>query len=159
MDLERLGTGDLADRFTGWYSQYSGDPAPTSLRHHYTAYRAFVRAKVTWLRCHQGDPRAGGEARELAALALQHLRAGAVTLVLIGGLPGTGKSALAGTLAGRWASPCWAATGSARNWPASPRNRNLPPHMAQESTTGSGPSAPTKSCFTGPRSCSPAASQ
>ena len=34
-------------------------------------------------------------------MALQHLRAGAVTLVLIGGLPGTGKSALAGTLAGR----------------------------------------------------------
>ena len=33
-------------------------------------------------------------------MALQHLRAGAVTLVLIGGLPGTGKSALAGTLAG-----------------------------------------------------------
>ena len=101
MDLERLGARDLAERFTGWYSQYSGDPAPTSLRHHYTAYRAFVRAKVTWLRSHQGDPRAGGEARELAALALQHLRAGAVTLVLIGGLPGTGKSALAGTLAGR----------------------------------------------------------
>ena len=101
MDLERLGASDLAERFTGWYSQYSGDPAPTSLRHHYTAYRAFVRAKVTWLRSHQGDPRAGGEARELAALALQHLRAGAVTLVLIGGLPGTGKSALAGTLAGR----------------------------------------------------------
>jgi hypothetical protein len=25
-----------------------GDPAPTSLRHHYTAYRAFVRAKVTF---------------------------------------------------------------------------------------------------------------
>ena len=101
MDLERLGASDLAERFTGWYSQYSGDPAPTSLRHHYTAYRAFVRAKVTWLRSHQGDPRAGGEARELATMALQHLRAGAVTLVLIGGLPGTGKSALAGTLAGR----------------------------------------------------------
>ncbi len=101
MDLERLGASDLAERFTGWYSQYSGDPAPTSLRHHYTAYRAFVRAKVTWLRSRQGDPRAGGEARELAAMALQHLRAGAVTLVLIGGLPGTGKSALAGTLASR----------------------------------------------------------
>ena len=159
MDLERLGASDLAERFTDWYSEYSGDPAPTSLRHHYIAYRAFVRAKVTCLRSHQGDPRAGGEARELATMALQHLRAGAVTLVLIGGLPGTGKSALAGTLAAGWASPCSTATGSARNWPASPRNRNLPPRMAQESTTGSGPSAPTRSCFTGPRSCSPAASQ
>ena len=100
MDLERLGASDLAERFTDWYSEYSGDPAPTSLRHHYIAYRAFVRAKVTCLRSHQGDPRAGAEARKLATMALQHLRAGAVTLVLIGGLPGTGKSALAGTLAG-----------------------------------------------------------
>jgi predicted kinase len=34
-------------------------------------------------------------------VALRHLRASAVTLVLIGGLPGTGKSALADTAAGR----------------------------------------------------------
>ena len=101
MDLERLGAGELAARFTGWYIEYSGDPAPTSLRHHYVAYRAFVRAKVSCLRCRQGDPAAGGEARQLAAMALRHLHAGAVTLVLIGGLPGTGKSALADALAGR----------------------------------------------------------
>ena len=101
MDLERLGASDLAERFTGWYAEFSGDPAPVSLRHHYVAYRAFVRAKVSRLRCHQGDPLARGEARQLVALTLQHLRAGAVTLVLIGGLPGTGKSALAGTLAGQ----------------------------------------------------------
>ena len=60
---------------------------------------ALVRAKVSCLRCRQGDPAAGGEARQLAAVALRHLHAGAVTLVLIGGLPGTGKSALAGALA------------------------------------------------------------
>ena len=101
MDLERLGAGDLAEQFTGWYAEFSGDPAPASLRHHYIAYRAFVRAKVSCLRARQGDPPAGGAARQLAAMALQHLQAGAVTLVLIGGLPGTGKSALAGTLAGR----------------------------------------------------------
>jgi uncharacterized protein len=98
MDLERPGAGELAERFTGWYLEYSGDSAPVSLRHHYTAYRAFVRAKVSCLRCRQGDPAAGGEARQLAALALRHLHAGAVTLVLIGGLPGTAKSALAGRL-------------------------------------------------------------
>ena len=101
MDLERLGADELAERFTGWYTEYSGDPAPTSLRHHYVAYRAFVRAKVSCLRCRQGDLRAGGEARQLAAMALRHLHAGTVTLVLIGGLPGTGKSTLAGALAGR----------------------------------------------------------
>ena len=99
MDLEQLGARELAERFTGWYIEYSGDPAPRSLRHHYVAYRAFVRAKVACLRSGQGDQLAGGEARQLAALALRHLRAGAVTLVLIGGLPGTGKTALAGTLA------------------------------------------------------------
>ena len=100
MDLERLGASELAERFTGWYTEYSGDPAPASLRHHYIAYRAFVRAKISCLRCRQGDPLAGGEARQLAALALRHLHAGAITLILIGGLPGTGKSALAGALAG-----------------------------------------------------------
>ena len=101
MDLERLGASRLAEQFARWYAEYSGDQAPTSLRHHYVAYRAFVRAKVSCLRFRQGDPLAGGEARQQAALTLQHLRAGAVTLVLIGGLPGTGKSVLAGTLAGQ----------------------------------------------------------
>jgi uncharacterized protein len=76
MDLERLGASELAERFTGWYIEYSGDPAPTSLRHHYIAYRAFVRAKISCLRCRQGDPLAGGEARQLAAMALRHLHAG-----------------------------------------------------------------------------------
>ena len=66
MDLERLGARELAERFTGWYIEYSGDPAPRSLRHHYVAYRAFVRAKVACLRSGQGDQLAGGEARQLA---------------------------------------------------------------------------------------------
>src|SRR5208282_3092447 len=37
MDLERLGAPGLARRFTRWYADYSGDPAPASLRHHYVA--------------------------------------------------------------------------------------------------------------------------
>ena len=101
MDLERLGAPDLADRFTGWYMDYSADPAPAALRHHYVAYRAFVRAKVSCLQWDQGHHAAGNEARMLAELALDHLRAGAVTLVVVGGPPGTGKSTLAGELAGR----------------------------------------------------------
>ena len=101
MDLERLGAPDLARRFTSWYAEYSGDPAPAPLRHHYVAYRAFVRAKVACLRARAGDGQAAAEAWQLAGMTLAHLRAGAVTLVLAGGLPGTGKTTLAGAVADR----------------------------------------------------------
>jgi predicted kinase len=101
MDLERLGVPRLAEQFTGWYAEYSGDPAPTSLRHHYTAYRSLVRAKVDFLRALQGDPEAAAVARQLLGMTLKHLRAAVVTLVMVGGLPGTGKSALSAAVAGR----------------------------------------------------------
>jgi len=99
MDLGRLGASDLAGRFIAWYADYAGDPAPAPLCCHYLAYRAFVRAKVDRLRSRQGDPQAGGLASQLVTMTLRYLRAGTVPLVLIGGLPGTGKSALAGILA------------------------------------------------------------
>jgi len=102
MDLEYLGSPALAERFMSWYSEFTADPAPPALIHHYVAYRAFMRAKVSALRCGQGDLRAAGQARALAALALQHLRAGTITMVLVGGLPGTGKSTLAAQLAARF---------------------------------------------------------
>src|SRR4051812_43941031 len=35
MDLEHLGRPDLADRFLDDYVEFSGDPAPAALRHHY----------------------------------------------------------------------------------------------------------------------------
>jgi len=101
MDLERLGAPALAEQFMADYADYSGDPAPASLSRHYVAYRAFVRVKVAGLRVAQDDPAAGFEARQLAEVALRHLQAGAVTLVMAGGLPGTGKSALADAVAGR----------------------------------------------------------
>ncbi|MBA9002793.1 bifunctional aminoglycoside phosphotransferase/ATP-binding protein [Thermomonospora cellulosilytica] len=101
MDLERLGAPALGERFLRWYAEYAADPAPASLRHHYTAYRAFVRAKVACLRHAQGDPQAGAEAARLAGIALRHLRAGAARLILVGGLPGTGKSSLARELGDR----------------------------------------------------------
>lgn len=101
MDLEQLAAQHLAEQFIRWYSEYSGDPAPVALRHHYVAYRAVVRAKVACIRVRQGDPTAAAEARHLLAAALRHLRAGAVNLVLVGGSPGTGKSALADAIAGR----------------------------------------------------------
>lgn len=65
------------------------------------AYRAFVRAKVACFRHAQDDPSAAAEAGSLAGTTLRHLRAGSVGLTLTGGLPGTGKSTLAGALADR----------------------------------------------------------
>jgi aminoglycoside phosphotransferase family enzyme/predicted kinase len=101
MDLEHLGAAQLGTRFLDWYAEYAADPAPASLRHHYIAYRAFVRAKVACLRQAQGDPAAAAQVASHTELAIRHLRAGSVTLVLVGGLPGTGKSTLAGRLADR----------------------------------------------------------
>jgi aminoglycoside phosphotransferase family enzyme/predicted kinase len=102
MDLERLGAAELARRFASWYAEFSGDLAPMSLFQHYVAYRAFVRAKIAAIKAAQGGPVAAGrDVRQFADLALQHLRAGVVSLVLVGGLPGTGKSTVAGAIADR----------------------------------------------------------
>lgn len=101
MDLEHLGAPVPAGRFLDWYAEFAGDPAPGALRHHYVAYRAFVRAKVSAMRAGQGDAGAASKAQQLARLTLRHLRAGAIGLILVGGLPGTGKSTLAGALADR----------------------------------------------------------
>ena len=102
VDLEGLDAGELGARFLGWYTEFAGDVAPPSLLHHYLAYRAFVRVKVACLRHDQGDPSAGGEARRLTSVTLRHLTDAAVTLTLVGGLPGTGKSTLAGAIADRF---------------------------------------------------------
>ncbi|KJE22476.1 AAA domain [Frankia torreyi] len=99
MDLERLGQPGAARYFLDAYREFSGETHPASLEHLYLAYRAFVRAKVAGIRDHQGEPGAADAARELAALALRHLRRGRIRLVLVGGLPGTGKSTLSQGLA------------------------------------------------------------
>ncbi|MFJ6783318.1 AAA family ATPase [Streptomyces yangpuensis] len=101
MDLERLGAPEAAAYFLARYGEYSGDPAPPSLRHHYVAYRAFVRAKVSLIQAAQGAPGAEAAARRLASVALRHLRTSSVGLTLVGGLPGSGKSTLSGALADR----------------------------------------------------------
>ncbi len=95
MDLERIGGKDLGSRFLQAYRQASGEVHPDSLAHHYIAYRAHVRAKVASLRHEQGDPQALEEATNLLEIALRHLEVAKVVLVLVGGLPGTGKSTVA----------------------------------------------------------------
>jgi aminoglycoside phosphotransferase family enzyme/predicted kinase len=105
MDLERLGSADLARRFVAWHREFAGDACPESLVHHYIAYRAHVRCKVACLRVAQleGTEREheAEAARSLLDLALGHLERARVRLVLIGGLPGTGKSTLAAELGDR----------------------------------------------------------
>ncbi|MGW7534985.1 bifunctional aminoglycoside phosphotransferase/ATP-binding protein [Amycolatopsis sp. NPDC054798] len=99
MDLERLGSPALGTELLDAYAEFSGDNAPLALRHHYLAYRAFVRVKVACLRHAQGDPTAAELARAYAETTVRHLRAGEVRAVLVGGLPGSGKSTVAGGLA------------------------------------------------------------
>ncbi len=104
MDLEYRGAAELATRFLDWYAEFAGDPAPPALRDHYVAYRALIRAKVACLRSEQGDgpvqESSREQARHYAAIAARHLRAGQVRLVLVGGLPGTGKTTVSNALAG-----------------------------------------------------------
>ena len=95
MDLERLGAPGLAERFLAWYREFSGETYPASLSEHYVAYRAQVRTKVACVRHSQGDTEGAAAAARLLAMARHHLRAGRVRMVLVGGLPGTGKSTLA----------------------------------------------------------------
>jgi aminoglycoside phosphotransferase family enzyme/predicted kinase len=99
MDLEFLGRKDLADYFLDQYSRLAGDSAPPALKNFYIAYRAVVRAKVDFIRVAQGHPDAATDAQRHIDVALDHLRAGAVRLILVGGGPGTGKTTLASSLA------------------------------------------------------------
>ena len=99
MDLERLGAPAAAAEFLARYREFAGETSPQSLAHHYIAARAHVRCKVACLRYGQGDQDSAAAARGLLDLTLRHLEAGRVRLVLVGGLPGTGKSTLAAAVA------------------------------------------------------------
>lgn len=105
MDLERLGAPALAAQFMDAYREFSGESHPESLAHHYIAYRAHVRAKVECMRHAQGDASAAARASSLLGISLGHLEKARVRMVLVGGLPASGKSTLAIGLAERlgWA--------------------------------------------------------
>ena len=99
MDLRRLDHPDDADTFLQAYGEHAGTVVPGPLLEHGVAYWALVRAKVAHLRAAQDDTRAPAEARDLLHLAHRQLRAARPRLVLVGGLPGSGKSTVAATAA------------------------------------------------------------
>ena len=107
MDLIRLGAAEAARVFLEAYAESSGEHHPRSLENFYIAYRAGVRSKVACLRLAQGDPAAAELARNFAALALTHLKRANVRLVLVGGLPGTGKSTVAAAIAAADPDVAW----------------------------------------------------
>lgn len=98
MDLQRLGHPELARRFLHDYCEFSGEHHPGSLAHLYVAQRALVRAKVTALRERQVD---GGREAVIGLLELvvDHLQRAQLRTVLVGGLPGSGKSTFAQRMA------------------------------------------------------------
>ncbi len=98
MDLEHLGYPDAAAMFITAYERNSGDRLPPTLLHFHMGLRAYVRAKVACLSSEQ-DVAVSNSALALQTLALKHLRSARSVVVLVGGLPGTGKSTLAAGLA------------------------------------------------------------
>ena len=99
MDLEFQGRPDLARRLVLRYRDALTETAPDSLVHHYIAYRAFMRAKVDCVRHLQGRAASADDAARHTSLAEQHLDRARCRLVLVGGLPATGKSTVAARLA------------------------------------------------------------
>lgn len=99
MDLEDLGRPDLAESLLAQYAEVTGRTDPVSLTRHYVAYRAQVRSKVALHRWQQGDAAARDDAARLAQLCLRKLESSTIRLVLVGGLPGTGKSTVAAAIA------------------------------------------------------------
>jgi predicted kinase len=103
MDLLFHGRRDLAGAFAEAYFQTAGDAEGAALLPFYTAYRAAVRGKVEGLEAAEAEvPAAERAAARVRARAHWLLALGELKepgqrpcLVLVGGLPGTGKSTLA----------------------------------------------------------------
>ncbi len=109
MDLLFHDRADLVASFADAYFAAAQDDEGRALLRLYTAYRAAVRGKVDGIRwsepevpaAQRDQARQRGRARWLLALAQLEEPGRRPCLVLIGGLPGTGKSTLARALAER----------------------------------------------------------
>ncbi|RMH72350.1 MAG: gluconate kinase [Actinomyces sp.] len=117
MDVHRLADAGAAERLMRWYREFSAEHHPSSLAHHYVAYRAHVRAKVACLQAAsspsdpgpsgagRSDPGGSGDlwalARRYHDLTVHHLERARVRAVLLGGAPGSGKTTVADALSDR----------------------------------------------------------
>jgi len=111
MDLDRYGRADLTSAFVRAFVAASGDAELPTLLPFYQSYRATVRGLVASIAAAETS-RGAAEQETQASLArayfdlADHAYAGAAPrplLLLLGGLPASGKSTLARTLAGRLA--------------------------------------------------------
>jgi uncharacterized protein len=108
MDLDHLGRADLATAFVEAYVRYSRDGQLVALLDFYKCYRAFVRGKVLRFRLvdnHLERAEAERIARQANAyfdLAYTYTtRSRRPTVVVVMGMPATGKTTLAHALAGQ----------------------------------------------------------
>lgn len=99
MDVHRLVGPNTARLLMDAYHEFSNEHHPSSLAHHYVAYRAHVRTKIACLRAEQGDGDSAELARTYHTLALHHLERAQIRVVLVGGSPGVGKTALSQRIA------------------------------------------------------------
>ena len=92
MDLERLGAAELARRFADWYAEFSGDLAPGVAL---APLRGLPRLRPGENRLPQGEPGRCRRRPRRPPARRSHAAAPAgrrLSLVLVGGLPGAGKS-------------------------------------------------------------------
>lgn len=109
MDLAWAGRRDLARRFADAYFAASGDEGGRPLLPAYEGYRAAVRAKVNGIQLFEEEVPADRKERAkiharghwLLALVLMEEPSRRPGLLLVGGLPGTGKSTLARTISAK----------------------------------------------------------
>ena len=105
MDLESRGEFALASRLLDRYLVATGDYEGTALLPLFKQYRALVRAAVTALRLHQPALTSGERAvdRHLVhrylELAESYMRAQPPRMILMHGLPGSGKTTVAAQIA------------------------------------------------------------